>query len=274
MFQDAHELLKSRQTIFQEREVHAVSYRWNGFVPSLKVYDDGKIEEIDLGLIDFNISQNKYCVGSFEDGYSPCHGSRKVNKFMQCSRCAPSDIPRLECIYEPGDCTDCPGGFCKEEHAVYVAFHSILPKIGMTVKKRLRERLIEQGADAFALLATEKNRKEARQAEKELSDSLKIPQKIGRNTRLKRFAKKVDRSIIERKYRGIRNRVSVGKLKYLKDYPISLPLRAEPRLRATPGIHRGTQKGIKGPFLIYENGGLQALTLSDLPGRKIRIREY
>jgi len=273
VFKKATTLFKEREKLFQEREVHVVSFGWNKFTPSLKVYDGEKIEDIDLGKIDFNVSQGKICVGSFEDGYTPCPDKRTVNRFSQCQNCAPDSIPDLDCIFEPGDCSNCEGGFCEEEHAVYLAFVSKHPKIGMTKKARLKKRMIEQGADAYALLASLDHRKKARSEEKELSQKLNISERIGSKKKLKSMAKKVDKPTIRTKYLGVRNRVAVGKLNFLNDYPITLPLRAVPRLRPVPGIHKGEMVGIKGGFLIYENNGLQALKLSDLPGRKIKVRE-
>ncbi len=273
MFRDARSLLDDRKTIFKEREVHVVSFRWSEFKPILKAYEDGDIIELDLGYIDFNVGQEKTCVGSFDGGYTPCPESRRVSRFLQCQICVPPDIPRLKCIFDPGDCEGCEGGFCSEEHVVYLAFHGIHSKIGMTMKTRLKTRLIEQGADAYAILATVGDRIGARRSEKSLSEELNIPQRVGAKKRLKYMARKLDRDIIERKYRSVRNRVPVGKLNYLRDHPIPRPLRAEPTLRATAGIHRGKQVGLKGPFLIYENAGLQALDLTDLQGRKMRISE-
>lgn len=274
MFRKADTLIQDRQKIFDEREVHVVSYRWNDFNPSLLVYNGEDLEDFDLGKIDINVSQRKICVGNFEDSYTPCPNSISVSTFNQCRDCVTEYIPRLECIFEPGDCDNCEGGgFCEEEHAVYLAFHGKHTKIGMTRKERLKKRLIEQGADAYALLATLEHRRGAREEEKNLSSILNISQRIGKKKKLNTMARKIDKDIIYTRYRGVRNRVPVGKLRFLSDYPISLPLRAVPRARATPGVHRGEMVGIKGSFLIYENNGLQALDLSDLVGRKMKVRK-
>ena len=143
----------------------------------------------------------------------------------------------------------------------------------MTRKARLRKRLIEQGADAYALLLTVEDRKKAREEEKRLSEKLNISQRISSKKKLKRMARKLDRKIVERKYRGVKNRIPVGELSFLDEYPIALPLRAKPRLRPVPGKHEGETEGLKGEFLIYENNGLQALNISDLVGRKMLIRD-
>jgi len=267
------ELLTERDKEGEMRDVHVISSVWDGFDHEMKVYDGNSLEIIDTDEIKFNVSQEKICVGSFEEGYTPCPEERIVDRFRQCEECAPETIPNLECIFEPQDCEECEGGFCDETHAVYLAFHGILPKVGMTKKDRLRKRLIEQGADAYALLSTVEDRKKAREEEKRLSEKLDISQRISSKKKLKGMARRVDRKIIERKYRGVKNRIPVGDLVFLDDYPIDLPLRAKPRLRPVPGRHEGETVGLKGQFLIYENNGLQSLKISDLVGRKILIRD-
>ncbi|MFP4051099.1 MAG: DUF2797 domain-containing protein [Thermoplasmata archaeon] len=271
MFKSAQTMLDEREKLFTEKEVHVVSFRWNDFTPELKIFDGNDIEDIDLGKVNFNVSQEKICVGNFEGEYTPCPDQNNVDKFKQCQRCAPDNIPDLKCIFEPGDCDSCEGGFCEKPHVVYVAFHGVHPKVGMTSKDRFKQRMIEQGADAYALLATVDHRVKAREEEKSLSERLKIPQKIGHKKKLKTFSRKIDKQMIRRKYKGIRNRTAIGDLKFLNDYPITLPLRAKPRLRPVPGLHKGDMVGIKGKYLIYDNSGLQALNLSDLPGRKMKM---
>ncbi len=272
VFKQADELLRSRSKLFVEREVHVVSFRWLDFSPLVQVYDKKGLSEFDLGMLDINVSKEKTCVGSFEEGYIPCSEGTTVSTFNQCRKCASSWIPKLECIFEPSGCENCSSDFCEKEHSVYLAFHGRYPKVGMTRKERLKQRLIEQGADVYAILATVDHRLKAREEEKALSSMLGISQRVGSKKKLAQMARKLDRTGVSTTYKGVKNRVPVGELRYLKGYPITEPLRNVPRLRPTAGIHRGKMVGIKGRFLIYESSGLQALDLSDLPGRKMRIR--
>jgi len=273
VYRKATELLTERKEEKEAQEVHVISSRWDEFEHELQIYDDSSIRVLDMEKIDLDVSQEKICIGSFEDGYTPCPEKRSVETFRQCGECAPEEIPKLECIFEPQDCEECEGGFCDETHAVYLAFHGTIPKIGMTSKDRLRKRLIEQGADAYALLLTVEDRRKAREEEKRLSKKLDILQRISSKKKLNRMARKLDKNIVERKYRGVKNRVAVGELSFLEDYPIDLPLRAKPRLRPVPGRHEGETVGLKGEFLIYENNGLQALKISDLVGRKMLVKK-
>ncbi len=272
MFKRADDLLDRKAKLYHEKVVHVVSFRWKVFTPVLEAFDGDDISEIDLGILDLNVSKEKTCVGSFEDGYSPCPDSRVVSTFNQCQECAPSSIPKLECIFEPSGCEGCPGGFCQDEHSVYLAFHDKYPKIGMTRKDRLKQRMIEQGADAYALLATLENRLEARREERSLSQQLGISQRARGDKILQRLSRKLDRSGIITIYESVKRRTPAGELRFLKGYPLSEPLRAVPRLRPTSGIHRGVMVGIKGRYLIYNSSGLQVLDLSGLPGRMMMIR--
>lgn len=272
VFKKADELLRSRSKLFHEKEVHVVSFKWIDYSPELKVYDGDNISELDLGILNINVSKEKTCVGTLQDDYAPCPNGATVSIFSQCQRCASTWIPRLECIFEPSGCESCSSDFCEKEHSVYLAFLGKYPKIGMTRKARLKQRLIEQGADAYALLATVDHRLKAREEERTLSNMLNIPQRVGHKKKLAQMARKLDRTGMQTTYRGIKNRTAVGELRYLRDYPIRKPLRNAPRLRPTAGIHRGKMVGLKGRFLIYESSGLQAIDLSDLPGRKLRIR--
>ncbi len=272
MFKKADELLKDRGKLFSEREVHVVSFRWLDLSPVLEVYEDGDVFELDLGRLDMNVSKEKICVGSFKDGYTPCPEEKNVSTFNQCRSCALSWIPKLECVFEPRDCGNCSSEFCEDEHSVYLAFHGKYPKVGMTRKERLKQRMIEQGADAYAILSTLDHRTKAREEERSLSELLGISQRISGKKILEQMGKKLDRSMVLTAYRGVKNRVPVGEMRFVKGYPITEPLRNVPRLRPTAGIHRGKMVGIKGRFLIYESSGLQALDLADLPGRKMRVR--
>jgi hypothetical protein len=83
----------------------------------------------------------------------------------------------------------------------------------------------------------------------------------------------VDSGGIESRYEGLRTslgetyQLEVAELRWLDRYPIELPLRASPKLQETPGRHRGEFVGIKGKWMIYENEGVRALSLADLPSR-------
>ena len=58
--------------------------------------------------------------------------------------------------------------------------------------------------------------------------------------------------------------------KLLDEYPIE-PLASMPKLAKIEGKHKGNVVGLKGKFLIYQNGGLKAINLQRVPGRTIQM---
>lgn len=257
---------------------HALEFEWTDFEPSLTcwVHESGEVEDIGLDEVDFVISDDRACVGYFADGsYHRCPGGASVERFVQCPDCAgESFIPFQECVFEPrchGEI--CGMEFCSREHILYLAFYGANTKIGMSSTRRIERRLIEQGADAYALVGAFPTRRSAREEEKRLSCQLSIPQALRQEKVLRGFVRGVDTGVIEEAHRGTASIIEsrfghrVGELHWLDGYPIELPLATAPRLMGTAGVHRGRLVGIKGKWLVYESDGVRALNLSDIPSR-------
>lgn len=258
--------------------LHALAFYWEGFDPKLDCYDSFNREVVQVGFdpADFVVGGKKVCIGRFEgDRYLECPGKTPVTKFSQCDECAgEAFIEDLECIFEPKcDGSRCDNEFCKRQHVLYLAFYDTMAKIGMSSTRRVERRLVEQGADAFAIIGTFPNRLAAREGEKEISSELDIPQWVKQQTILSRFSRPLDHEGLRARYDELRTRLgetrglSVEPLRRLEGYPLRLPLPAAPVLQDTPGVHIGRLVGVKGKWLVYESGGLKALNLSDLPGR-------
>jgi hypothetical protein len=262
---------------------HAVDFEWRGFEPVLTCVGHSRDDVLDLDLesVDYVISSRKECVGHFEDGrYVACPDRAAVTKFVQCAACAEEFfIPHQECVFEPkcdGDLCDM--DFCRREHVLYLAFYNTRAKIGMSSTRRVDRRLVEQGADAFALIGSFPSRRKARTAEKEISARFRIPQAYRQETLLDNLVHPLDVTGIEESYGALSSSleaqpgVAPGKLRWLDSYPIELPLDAKPRLRETEGRHRGEAIGVKGRWLIYRADGLNALNLADIPSRFVGAR--
>lgn len=259
--------------------LHALEFYWDKFEPGLVCYDTvrGKDVELDLDSVDLVVGKRKRCVGQFTDqGYKPCPSKASVTKFAQCDECAGEVfITDQECIFNP----KCEGEkcerneLCKRQHVLYLAFYNTMVKVGMSSTRRVGRRLVEQGADAFALIGTFPNRYKAREAEKVVSADLRLPQWIRQQTILSNFSRPVDTLRIEARYEEMRTALaeragfSVEPLVTLAGYPIELPLPSPPQLKDTWGTHRGRFLGLKGKWLIYESHGLKALSMPDLVGR-------
>jgi hypothetical protein len=157
---------------------------------------------------------------------------------------------------------------------VYLAFFGRLVKVGMTSLKRSRKRAIEQGADAYAVIKELPNRLAARNFEKHISSKYGIKQAHSSKEILREMTREVDGDLIKANLTSLMIQMrdeldNIPELRFLDSYPIELPLRRVPVLRASASRHVGKVIGVKGRFLIYEHSGLYALDLSDLVGRKI-----
>ncbi|HDP96656.1 MAG TPA: DUF2797 domain-containing protein [Euryarchaeota archaeon] len=258
--------------------LHAISYGWDDFEPELLIndLDEGQlIPFIFERHFGFSISRKRRCIGSFIDGkYVPCRTGASVKRFSQCPECAEEFIAVQECLFEPKcDGTLCDSPICRKEHCVYIAFFGAKPKVGMTLKSRVRRRLIEQGADAYFVADVFPNRICARKAEQEISKRMRITERPSSITVLKSLQIPSKRRNIEEIWSGLSDSIEgrmglkTDKLNFLDDYPLEEPLGSVPRLAESWGMHSGRLIGIKGKFLVYESDRIQALNLFDVPAR-------
>ena len=262
---------------------HAISFGWEGYEPRLEAFDTrtGKVSEIELKGIDWNISEERRCVGRYnDDRYLPCPSGRKVDRFDQCDGCASVWIGHQECIFEPQcDGSRCDSEICRRKHVVYVAFHGDMIKIGMTSGSRLKERGIEQGADAIAPIVDCANRLEARAAENQISHLLKARQTVSKKESLRTILKITDKSMYESKYDTVLTLVSKimptknVPLQVLDEYPVNFGDPGRVTVSALEGRHVGDVVAVKGKFLVYRSKSskeLKALQLSNVPSHFLR----
>jgi hypothetical protein len=264
---------------------HVLSYRWDDFVPHLAFYNKttAQLGEIPLDRLAMAVGDGKHCVGQFDDdGYHPCPQGRRVDGFAICKQCVSPWIPVQKCVFEPqcnGERCNNPE-FCRRKHYVYLAFFGNLVKVGMTSIGRLRERAIEQGADAVRPLFECLDRREARDLEKETSRRFKIPQEI----RIKRIASQWTSSPSRESMINIHDhylgRIAKWRepfdadLTFLDAYPIDELPRTAPEVTRTSGLHRGEVVGVKGRYLMFrpeKRRDVRLLDLSDLPSRSVRL---
>jgi len=282
MFVRADRLLSEEPDWFSK---HVLGFHWEGFIPHLEYFDleDRELKELDLQHLELIVSDTCRCVGSFsDDGYVPCPKHVKLTGgFAQCPTCAEVWIPVQECIFEPrcnGElCQDKDARFCRKAHVVYAAFHGDLVKVGMTGGTRLRERAIEQGADAIVPLVQVQGRKNARSLEKEITRRLRAKQGITGQDFSKALLVRQSKGRLEDRYRTLLRSlegeypVMNADLQLLSDYPMRVTLDEPPVRVDTVGPHQGKVLGIKGRFLIYEDdrGEVKMLELADLPSRLV-----
>jgi hypothetical protein len=289
MFVRADRLLRGEKVRWYSR--HALWYYWDGFRPFLDTYvlEKGEVESLDLvnsmRNLHLTISDERECVGSYEaNEYRPCPNRVPVKgAFDQCRSCAGTWIPVQECLFEPqcaGDLCDSP--LCKKKHVVYATFFGDLIKIGMTAGSRLEKRAIEQGADAVVRLSEFPNRLAAREAEKDISRKLKIPQRVLGKQVAAEIARNPGRSELHEKYSKITDSIKDDyelleeNLLILDGYPgrgLLAELSEAPEPVDIIGAHVGALLGLKGRYLFYENlaGRALMLPMSELPSRFLEL---
>ena len=162
---------------------------------------------------------------------------------------------------------------------VYIAFHGDMVKIGMTSGSRLKERGIEQGADAIAPLVDCPNRMEARAAENQISHLLKARQTVSKKESLRTILRETDRGLYQSRYDDVLAQVRKvlptknATLEVLDHYPLSYSGQGRVEVTSLEGRHAGEVVGVKGKFLVYRSrssGELKALQLSNVPSHFLR----
>lgn len=262
--------------------LHAIEFGWEEFDPELYIFnlDENHLLPFHFdNRLELSVSKRRVCVGSFVNGeYVPCLRSEPVKRFSQCPECGEELIPIQSCLFEPqceGELCDSP--ICRREHAIYISFFGTKPKVGMTLKSRVKRRLIEQGADAYFLVDTSENRKKAREKEKRISQKLKITERPATSAILSSLQLPKKRQQIESLWRALSEQLEQamsmrpGNLNFLEDYPLEEPLKRVPKLADSWGMHSGKIVGIKGKFLLYDSDSLNALNLADLPSRFLSL---
>lgn len=261
---------------------HVLSFHWDDFDPHLVLYDRTarKVDELPLDRLALAVGRDRTCIGRFsEHGYQPCPARRTVGRFETCQACAAPWIPVLGCVFEPqcdGDLCDHPE-FCARRHVVYLASFGNLIKVGMTSASRLRERAIEQGADAVRPLFECQDRRQARALEKETSRRYKIPQEIRTARTARAWTGRPSREAMRHVQEHYLERISrwrepvEAEIIFLDQYPIRERPRSPPQSVPTPGDHRGEVMGIKGRHMLFrdERGRSRLLDLSDLQARSV-----
>jgi len=277
MFQRADQILIENSE--DKFPLHALDFSWHGFEPALTCFDsrDNEVSDFDLKDLNFAVSKKRTCIGYFTDDgkYVVCPKNTPVERYAQCPECsAVSFLPYQECLFDPKcDGEMCDLEFCRREHVLYIAFYDTRMKIGMSSTRRVERRLIEQGADAFAIIGKLPTRRQAREAEKNISARLGIPQALRQDLLLRNFVRKVDQTGVQGRYEGLRltlagmYHLQPEPLHWITDYPIELPLATVPKLQESWGKHKGRFVGMKGKWAIYESDGLKALNVSSLPSR-------
>jgi len=161
-------------------------FRWrriekDNYEPEFIIKNEEKEFTIPLMYNDINFSLgDKFCVGYFKNGRRyPCPQNKIIETGYQCEICKKMDeiLPCTSCI-----------GYCrnilkrsecmKTNYYIYIALFGNLLKVGISKDSRLKQRLIEQGADFGAKIAYIKDGRIARVYEQKIKRFLGIEDRV------------------------------------------------------------------------------------------------
>lgn len=208
------------------------------------------------GAFQWVLSGHRTCIGTVHDGeHVPCPAQELVSQDLVCRACSgledPACVFEPKCRSNPAACT-CLQSFHGVDHSVYVAFHGVLAKVGMTQTWRLGRRLREQGADAYFVVQSGLDRPGARDLEDRLTMQHGLAQYRTHRDTLPALARQVPRDAIRARAVEWQERLGCGgHLTEISDHPLAQPLPATPYLEQAHGKHAGTWVGAKGNYVIY-----------------------
>ncbi len=257
-------------------------------MPELIVRRADATQRVPLAAgFDWRLSGDRHCVGDWDDGQRvPCPTHELVTDDYVCRACSGLEHP--ECVFEPL-CQDdpkscvCLATFGGVEHVVYLAFHGILPKVGLTQARRVGRRLREQGADAYFVIRSGLDRPTARVVEKQISFRHNVPEFRSHKETFGALARPVAWEAIMDRAAAWQDKLraddAVGDIVRITDHNLAAPLPSTPRLLQAYGEHAGTWLASKGNHVFYaervgpnrlETGTpVAALRRSDLLGRSL-----
>jgi hypothetical protein len=271
---------------------HILGAQWSTGELHLVVARNGERQIVPLRGPFHWLMGPRTCTGYWTESWQPCPENAAVGDEWQCLQCfrgrgdprRRDDQPK--CIFEPickgvpAQCV-CSFGGIKEpvEHLVYCAFYGPLPKVGMTMARRVAERLREQGADAYFVIARTPDRQSARALEKQVAFLFGLPEWRRHQEVLPQWTRPVDWNRVDAAAKDwvgrLQQRYAVEETCQHIDHQMA-PLPGRPQRISAEGVHAGTWLGGRGSHVFYTppSGPLhtgmlpvRALKRNDLVGR-------
>lgn len=162
--------------------MQVIKFKWERKEPQIILQENGTFKKINLFSQDLSLKLGeKLCIGYFKDGrHYKCPYKNKTEFERSCSDCQ-----RMDDFFR---CIKCDGTSCinekkrnecvKNNYFIYLAAFNTLLKVGISHEQRFLERLVEQGADFGAKIASIKDGKSVRETEQEIKDYLHITDRI------------------------------------------------------------------------------------------------
>ena len=165
-----------------------LKYKWTDFstTPSPHIMVSSEMGMQKMQLLGRKISLKigkKKCIGSFVKGnHNPCTNYLETNDSF-CGSCAIADDYNM--------CIRCTGDKCinekqrnsckKNSYFIYLAAFDNVLKVGISLDRRIMERLIEQGADMGAKIAKIQDGMKVRQVEQQVKNYLGVVDRLRGN---------------------------------------------------------------------------------------------
>ena len=256
--------------------MHILGYSWRGGSPSIKAFEDGKVEFIQLmGMeMKWKIGKRK-CIGYWNGKYVPCptgetvRGTRcescqKMDRFFYCIKCDGS-----KCL-NPARRDEC----ASEEYVIYITVFGKILKVGISQEFRKATRWLEQGADFAAEVRYVKDGMLARRMESAISRRLGIADRVRGNEKLAQLMADPNESLSRLRsaidiLNGFGKPVVIHDLRdrYGMENVRGMP---EPVHPAEGREIEGKVIAVKGNMMLYESpDGLKCMNLHRLAGREV-----
>lgn len=159
-----------------------IKYKWIGLEPHLIIRNQSSVVKLPLlnQTIKFKINK-RLCIGYWKNGkHYQCPTSSFMLYEYLCNSCRGED--------DFSNCTKCDGTTCinkkqreqckQADYIVYLAMYNSMIKVGISLKIRMLERFVEQGADLVAKIIEIQDGKKARNIERFIKSYLNIPDRI------------------------------------------------------------------------------------------------
>jgi hypothetical protein len=159
------------------------NFRWKNFEPELNILERSSGKEKILPLMNQHINMTlgkRFCIGYTKNGkHYNCPESSEISSEKQCRLCKSLDdfFPCLQCS---GLCINMSNRkSCMEDNFyIYLATFGPLMKVGISREFRIKQRLVEQGADFGAAISRIRDGRIARVYEQRIRRYLGIVDRL------------------------------------------------------------------------------------------------
>lgn len=234
------------------------------------ILDSGNEIELFDQKLDIKLGK-KSCTGSVINGVH--RSCSVVTEEWKCTSCMEKD-DYFSCISCRGECMNPKQRMScmKNIYNIYLACFGEHVKVGISIGFRLRERLIEQGADFAAKIMTMKDGKVVRKHENMIRSIAGIEDRIHGNDKMKNIV--IDPNTTLKKLTSVLDSVS-KKIEihepeiydFRSFYRLNELMQNPAAIDPTSGMHiSGNVIGAKGNIIVLNNGGYKAVNAHRLIG--------